>query len=129
MEGRLGLGIAIEEETVVDALPGPVIEPTAAVAEAPEGDAIDVFDVGYDGTHGLAIGVGLFFEDLRRATVHVGIDLGGVLAGFRVPIEIARDDIDNEFGEGAAVFRRPVCAARPRRFRVPWRAARRASVR
>ncbi len=97
MEGGLWLGAAVKEETMIDAFPRPVVEPTVAVAQTPEEDAIDVLDVGHHCGHGLAVGMRLIFKDFRRKTVRIGVDLGGIRAGFRVVAltvekEIVSDD-------------------------------------
>jgi hypothetical protein len=84
MESGLWRGVAVKEEAVIDAFPRPVVEPTVAVAQTPEGDAIDVLDVGHDSGHGLAVGKCLLFKDFWRTAVRVGVDLGGIRAGFRV---------------------------------------------
>jgi hypothetical protein len=75
MESGLWRGVAVKEEAVIDAFPRPVVEPTVAVAQTPEGDAIDVLDVGHDSGHGLAVGKCLLFKDFWRTAVRVGVDL------------------------------------------------------
>jgi hypothetical protein len=84
MESGLWLGVASKEYTVINAFPRPVVEPTVARAQTPEGDAIDVLDVGHHCDHGIAIGMRLLFGDFRRKTVRIGVDLNGIRAGFRV---------------------------------------------
>lgn len=84
MESGLWLGAAVKEEAVIDAFSRPFVQPTVAVAQTPEGDAIDVLDVGHHCGHGLAVGKRLLFKDFRRTAVRVGVDLGGIRAGSRV---------------------------------------------
>lgn len=60
---------------MIDAFPRPVVQPTVAVAQTPEGDAIDVLDVDHHRDHDLAVGKCLLFKDFWRTAVRVGVDL------------------------------------------------------
>lgn len=100
VEGGFGLALAIEEEGVVDAVPGEVVEPALAVVEVPEGDAGDdvgVFDEDFEEA-GVLFGLG--FEDIGRAGIAIGIEFGQFFAVFAAvgPPAGARDDIDIELG-------------------------------
>ena len=61
VEGGFWFAIAVEEERVVYAFPGEVVEPALAVVEVPEGDAGD--------------DVGVFAEETKDLRVLVGLAL------------------------------------------------------
>lgn len=68
-----------------------------AVAQTPEGDAIDVLDVDHHRDHDLAVGKCLLFKDLRRTAVRVGVDLGRIRAGSRVvAITVEKESVSDD---------------------------------
>jgi hypothetical protein len=86
MECRFGLGLAVEEQSMVHALPWPFVQPTVAVADAPYRDAIHAFAVCLHDFHDLSINCRLLFEDLIRAAIDIRVLLDRLLAGFRIPM-------------------------------------------
>lgn len=101
VEGGFGLEVAVEEEGVVLAFPGEVVEPALSVVEVPEGDALD--GVGVSGVELEELGVllGLGFEDFGWAGVFVGVEVFEFVAvGAVVLIPFAAfDDVDIDLGD------------------------------
>lgn len=99
--GGLGLAFAVEEERVVDAVPGKIIEPALAVVEVPEADADDGVAVFVEDGEEFCVLVGLTLEDFGRAAAGVGILFGefGAFGAVVGPPAGARDDVDVEFGD------------------------------
>ena len=68
VEGGLGVGLAIEEQGVVDAAAdGEIVEPGIGVGQAPEGDAADILVVLLEESEQAGVLLGLTLQNLRGA--------------------------------------------------------------
>lgn len=72
-EGRLGPGIPVKEERVVDSLPRKMIQPTAPIVQVPESDARDCIGMLAEYAEELAVLFGLPLQHVWRTAIGVRI--------------------------------------------------------